>query len=222
MIEIGKLNIILIGVIGVIVVGLISTGAKDEDQANGDAPAEQATPKSVVEVKPAVPQQSAVSATVPVTTHLKTEAAEVAKKPKKNEAFAPVTTSEASLPEKAASSLPSGPVGSDQALQNNTSRNIIVFNIWSVSELRLRGAYTKIMNDSSVPQAQSDARKKDYLNFVNRRARLCGELDNTFTSNINTVEKLNFHERDIGILKCHTSENIAELDRLMLAHGFDS
>lgn len=220
-IEIGKLNIFLIALIGMIVIVLISRVLKEEGSATVYSQSVQVEPEPAPVAM--VPQSQALpEATVAQVTPPKTESKVIGKKPKKTEVPAPLMASETALPvqmDRAAQPVQAEAV---PALQNDSSRNIIVFNIWSVSELRLRGAYTKLMNDSSIPQAQADATKKDYLNFVNRRTRKCGELDNRFASNINTVEKLSFHERDVGILKCHTSENIAELDRLMLSHGFNS
>lgn len=95
-----------------------------------------------------------------------------------------------------------------------SSKNILAFNLWSISELRLRSAYTAAMNDSSLAPAELQLRKKEYLHFVNKRASKCGELNPKFESNINTLEKLTFTNRDVDILECHNAENIIELDRL--------
>lgn len=102
----------------------------------------------------------------------------------------------------------------DHPEQKEPSRSILVFNIWSVSELRLRSTFTTLINDGSAPAAIIETRKKEYLNFVNKRTRKCGELHNKFASNINTVEKLILKDKDVDILECHTSENITELNRL--------
>ncbi len=220
-IEIGKINIILIGLIGLIVIGLISKVSKEEGRATVYSQSVQIQPESTSEGMAEQPQETPETS-VEQASPPKTESKVINKQRKKSEVPAPLPANETVLPVPVAPTVQSVQAEPEPTPQNDASRNIIVFNIWSVSELRLRGAYTKLMNDSAIPQVQADARKKDYLNFVNRRTRKCGELDNRFASNINTVEKLSFHERDVGILKCHTSENITELDRLILSHGFDS
>lgn len=93
-------------------------------------------------------------------------------------------------------------------------RKQLVFNIWSVSELRLRTAYASYLNDSSIPAAELETRKRDYLNVVSQRSKKCGELDNKFLSNINTYEKLTMQKHDIDVLQCHATENNVVLDKL--------
>lgn len=103
---------------------------------------------------------------------------------------------------------------------NDPSKNLIAFNLWSVAELRLRAAYTKLMNDSARTPAQRQQSQKEYLDLVNRRTKKCGQLDDKFASNINTIEKLTFNEKNVKTLDCHASENINELLRLY-ASGVD-
>jgi hypothetical protein len=110
----------------------------------------------------------------------------------------------------------------DALNRKETSKSIVVFNIWSLSELRLRSAYTKYMNDGSMSAIQAQMRRKEYLTFVNRRTSKCGELDDKFASNINTMEKLTFTDRNVKILECHASENIGELERLSTLGMHDS
>lgn len=102
----------------------------------------------------------------------------------------------------------------EQSPTNDPSKNLIAFNLWSVSELRLRAIYTKLMNDSAKTPAQRQETQKEYLDLVNKRAKKCGQLEDKFASNINTVEKLTFNERNVKTLDCHASENINELLRL--------
>lgn len=97
---------------------------------------------------------------------------------------------------------------------NDPSKNLIAFNLWSVAELRLRAAYTKLMNDSARTPAQRQEAQKEYLDLVNRRTKKCGQLDDKFASNINSIEKLTFNEKNVKTLDCHASENINELLRL--------
>lgn len=221
MIEIGKINMLLMGLIGVIVIGLIAKVVKEEGATDDYRQPVQMQPESSPQATAAPPQALADTPVAQVLTPT-SEVKPSSQPRKKTKESVPLIANVPVPPVQAAPPLQPVQAAPEQPLQSDASRNIIVFNIWSVSELRLRGGYTKLMNDSSVPQVQADARKKDYLNFVNRRTRKCGELDNRFTSNINTVEKLSFHERDVAILKCHTSENITELDRLILSHGLDS
>lgn len=101
----------------------------------------------------------------------------------------------------------------ESSFQHATTK-ILMFNIWSVSELRLRRAYSTYMNDSNVSSMQLEARKKEYLSFAAARTRKCGELDNKFTSNINTVEKISFDKGDVALLECHSQVNNAELEKL--------
>lgn len=221
MIEIGKINILLIGLIGVIAIGLIAKVVKEEGSTDDYRQPVQMQPESAPQAT-AAPLKALSDTPVAQVLTPKPEVKPSSQQRKKTKESVPFIANTPAPAVQAAPPLQPVQAAPEQPSQNDASRNVIVFNIWSVSELRLRGAYTKLMNDSSVAQVQADARKKDYLNFVNRRTRKCGELDNRFTSNINTVEKLSFHERDVGILKCHTSENITELDRLILSHGLDS
>lgn len=221
-IEIGKINLILIGLIVVILFTLIT---KEEPTAafSHAAPRLQSqivqaeAPGADIEAPEALPESNVPEVETPVPPKVISKTSN--KQPKKVEV---------------SSGLDSGPVvsvrtgpastGQDKAGHVNTSAesvspenastNMLVFNIWSVSELRLRSAYTTFMNDSALSPSQIEARKKDYLNFVLQRARKCGELDNKFASNINTAEKLSFNKREVDILECHATENNIELDKL--------
>lgn len=90
----------------------------------------------------------------------------------------------------------------------------ITFSLWSVSELRLRRAYTNLLNNGS---ASAEARKKEYLHFVSSRAKKCGELNPEFEKNINAIEKIKFKDNDSKVLECHASENTSEYNRLNIA-----
>lgn len=96
----------------------------------------------------------------------------------------------------------------------NVSTNQITFSLWSVSELRLRRAYTNLLNDGSI---HSELNKKDYLHFVSNRAKKCGELDPAFEKNINSIESIKFKANDSKILECYASENTSEYNRLNIA-----
>lgn len=101
--------------------------------------------------------------------------------------------------------------------ESNVTSDTVAFSLWSISELRLRNAYTKVMNDGS---AGIELRKKEYLQYVNSRNKKCGELHAQFAKNINSVEKLTFKEGDLAALECHSTENTSELNRLKLM-GYD-
>lgn len=96
----------------------------------------------------------------------------------------------------------------------NISTNQITFSLWSVSELRLRRAYTNLLNNGSV---SAESNRKEYLHFVSERARKCGELDPRFEKNINSIESIQFKANDSRILECHASENTSEYNRLNIA-----
>jgi predicted nucleic acid-binding Zn-ribbon protein len=96
----------------------------------------------------------------------------------------------------------------------NVSTNQITFSLWSVSELRLRRAYTNLLNDGSI---HSELNKKDYLHFVSNRAKKCGELDPAFEKNINAIESIKFKANDAKVLECYASENTSEYNRLNIA-----
>jgi hypothetical protein len=226
-IEIGKVNLILIGLILVILFTLISKEEADSNFANHNAHIQT---QALTDIAPEAKAEAPVANELPES---------------------PASTAAASAPEKVATkqsskkhnkaepevapALDSGPVVQVQTHQvqgaqaqaviepspKDASTKMLVFNIWSVSELRLRSAYTTFMNDGGIPVAQLEARKKEYLSFVAQRARKCGELDNKFTSNINTAEKLSFNKGDVEILECYASENNTELDKLNLltSHG---
>lgn len=108
--------------------------------------------------------------------------------------------------------VPVQPVPVEELLpKSNISKNEIAFSLWSNSELRLRRTYTNLMNDGSL---QSELRKKEYLLFVDSKARKCGPLDPQFEMNINDIDKIKFKEEDANILECHGGENTKEYSRL--------
>ncbi len=96
----------------------------------------------------------------------------------------------------------------------NVSTSQITFSLWSVSELRLRRAYTNLLNNGS---ATAEANKKEYLHFVSSRAKKCGELNPEFEKNINSIEKIKFKDGDSKVLECHASENTSEYNKLNIA-----
>lgn len=220
-IEIGKINLILIGLIVVILFALI---AKEEPTSAFSHPTPRlqtqimpaAAPETEVETPDAPPESPAPEVASPVLAKVTPKTGD--KPSRKPDVTPPLDsgpvvnvhiTQAPSVHDKATVE----PVSSEDA-----STKMLVFNIWSVSELRLRSAYTTFMNDSALSPSQIEARKKDYLSFVTQRSRKCGELDNKFTSNINTAERLSFSKRDVDILECHAAENNMELDKLN-AHG---
>lgn len=225
-IAIGKINLILIGLIVVILFTLI---AKEEPTAafSHATPRLQSqivqaeAPEADIEAPGALPESNVPEVETPVLPKVTSKTSD--KQPKKVE-VSPVVDSGPVV------SVRTGPastgqdkpghanISSESVSPENASTNMLVFNIWSVSELRLRSAYTTFMNDSALSPSQIEARKKDYLSFVVQRSRKCGELDNKFASNINTAEKLSFNKRDVDILECHATENNIELDKLS-AHG---
>ena len=224
-ITIGKINLILIGLIVVILFALI---AKEEPTPSFS----HSAPRLQSQIMPAA---------APETEMASTEALQEPAPEVDTPVLVKVTPKTSDKPSKKVETAPavdSGPVVSVHISQapnaqdktghaktslepvsaEDASTNMLVFNIWSVSELRLRSAYTTFMNDSALSPAQIEARKKGYLSFVAQRSRKCGELDNKFTSNINTAEKLSFNKGDVDILECHATENNIELDKLN-AHG---
>lgn len=226
--DIGKVNLILIGLLVVILLGLLS-----KEESNSSFSHQTVRAQTQVDVQTAPMPPVALAATVVDHDEIKQETTEASMpeavtpavtateaKPARKKAKAKVTAEqvlEGRSPVVEHSTSPVQPVVEELAPKNPPTK-IIVFNIWSVSELRLRSAYASFMNDSDVPAPQLESRKKDYLNFVSRRTRKCGELDNKFASNINSVEKLNFGKGDVEILECHAAENNVELDKLS-AHG---
>ncbi|MGQ2964812.1 hypothetical protein [Methylophilus sp.] len=225
--EIGKLNIVLIGLIIVILITLITK----EDVTSSPLASQAVRVQTVTtpEIAALEPQQAAPEPAAqpePAKTESKTPA-----KPRKKPEAASVVVEHSRSAElvagSPASNAESGPENNprqetEHPLQKEPSRNILVFNIWSLSELRLRGTFTRLINDGSAPPAIVDARKKEYLMFVNKRTHKCGELHNKFASNINTVEKLNFKDKDVEVLECHTAENISELNKLNDSAPYDS
>lgn len=229
--DIGKVNLILIGLLVVILLGLLS-----KEESNSSFSHQTVRAQTQVDVQTVPMPAVAEAATVVDHDEIKQETTEAnhesmpeaitpavtatEAKPSRKKAKAKVTAEqvlEGRSPVVERSTTPLPPVIEDTPAKNPPTK-MIVFNIWSVSELRLRSAYATFMNDSDVPAPQLESRKKDYLNFVSRRTRKCGELDNKFASNINSVEKLNFGKGDVEILECHAAENNVELDKLS-AHG---
>lgn len=221
-VDIGKVNVILIGLIVLILVGLLS---KEDSNAGFSSQAMRIQTQVVSEAGPAeteraAEEMSASAAQVDANTaSAQGAAAKPGAKPEIKPGNKKSKKTEAAEPEPAYA--PVVEMHASQALpvvepvqQKETSRKMLVFNIWSVSELRLRSAYTTLMNDSSIPALQLEARKKDYLNFVAKRTHKCGELDNKFASNINSVEKLSFSKGDVETLECHAAENNTELDKI--------
>ncbi|MGP1718048.1 MAG: hypothetical protein ACTS9Y_12785 [Methylophilus sp.] len=223
--EIGKLNIVLIGLIFVILIALIS---KEEASplANQAVRVQTVTTPEIAVLDPQDTMPEATAQIDPPKSEFKAPS----KPHKKHETTAPVVEhlKQAELvagnPATNAEPAPdnSPRQDTDRPLQKEPSKNILVFNIWSLSELRLRSTFTKLINDGSAPPAIVDSRKREYLNFVNKRTHKCGELHNKFASNINTVEKLNFKDKDVEVLECHTSENITELNKLNDSAPYDS
>lgn len=221
-VKIGNLNFILLGLIVLIVLGLL---LKEPQSSKVDIPVktQAASPPQSVAVRTEnaevdIPDEQ------PTAPHEQSNPVQAATKKthkaaKKEQIHQ--TMAEASAPQ-AGSEVQSTSVEPISEAPKESQKDMIVFNIWSVSELRLRAAYIKLMNDGSVGASQTDSRKKEYLNFVAGRTRKCGELDTKFASNINSVEKLTFHKAEIAILECHTAENIIELNRLNKLNGAES
>lgn len=223
MVEIGKVNIILIGLIVVILFALISkeeTGSRFSNQT-ARIPNQivvDAAPEAKAEL-PAVselPENASPSVVLPAPekaavkpSDKKHKQVDVAVPARDSGPVVQVHTTEVQTAQSSSVVEPAPP--------KDATTKILVFNIWSVSELRLRSAYTTLMNDSGVPAVQLESRKKEYLGFVAQRARKCGELDNKFTSNINTAEKLSFNKGDVDVLECYAAENNTELDKLSLS-----
>lgn len=97
------------------------------------------------------------------------------------------------------------------------NNDTVAFSLWSISELRLRNVYTKLMNDGS---SGAELRKREYLQYVNSRNKKCGELNSQYAKNINAMDKVTFKEGDLAVLECHSAENTSELNRLKLM-GYD-
>ena len=221
--DIGKVNMILIGLLVVILFGLLT---KEEGSASFSNQATRAQTQMVAEATP-----SAAVETAAVAEEERAVAYEAPREPSKPEPKVAPKKAKKMIVAEQAPAAGHAPVVEhtvtplqtviDESAQKNPSTKILVFNIWSVSELRLRSTYATFMNDSDVPAPQLESRKKDYLSFVTRRTRKCGELDNKFASNINSVEKLSFSKGDVETLECHAAENNAELDKLntLTAHG---
>ena len=221
---IGKINLILIGLIVVILFGLISK--EDSSPALATAPMRIQSQGEATESAPASSAPTVVAEAPPAVT----EPAQTVAPPSKPEHKPVKRSKKPGAPEEtwtgtaAAPASGTTPVTETQPHASSSSaevgvskeaaRKMIVFNIWSVSELRLRTAYARYLNDSAVPATQLDIRKKEYLNFVSHRSKHCGELDNKFPSNINTVEKLTITKSEVLILECHAAENNIELDKL--------
>lgn len=220
-IEIGKLNIILIVLIVAILVVLIS---KEIEPNKADDQTTLVQAQAVAEADHTVADDTFKTAEVNQPELQKPQPETSPKKQKRNRVAEPAVGHQSSQEARLVESPSAGSEAlaenhisvaePESASQKELSRSIIVFNLWSVSELRLRSAYTRLMNDSSIAAAQTQLLKKDYLSFVNKRTHKCGELDDKFASNINTIEKLTFTDKNVKTLECHTSENISEMSRL--------
>ncbi|KQT37279.1 MULTISPECIES: hypothetical protein [unclassified Methylophilus] len=219
LVEIGKLNIFLIGVIGVIIFGLIAQEDGSTLLSTQDMRVQTVTTPEIAAIEtPKIDTPSEEQPEAPLP-----ESKPSPKKRKKNETNATVIVTRTQQPESAAGNQVQHTEANTETAANHEAeqptlkepqKNMLVFNIWSVSELRLRSAFTKLINDSSASASILESRKKEYLSFVNKRSHKCGELNSKFASNINTVEKLTFKDKDVEILECHTSENTTELNRL--------
>lgn len=137
--------------------------------------------------------------------------------PEKTEA--PVEPAPVTAPVQPAAEVPIPPKPEPAPVEDlrppvNVSTNQITFSLWSVSELRLRRAYTNLLNNGS---ASAEANKKEYLHFVSSRAKKCGELNPEFEKNINSIDKIKFKDGDSKILECHASENTTEYNKLNIA-----
>lgn len=225
-IQIGKINVLLIGVLIVILLGLIIKGEEREEGSAATLRIQnQVSAVAAPEVSAQVTSEltQAVSETTPAPESEEMPVKKSGKKTdtlahKKNASPEPATEQPASTtvvaPHAHVAANPVPAATSEENLQKDSSKKMIVFNIWSVSELRLRSAYAAYMNDSAVPAVQLEGRKKEYLSFASHRTKKCGELDGKFASNINTVEKLTLVKGDAEVLQCHTIENNLEIDRL--------
>lgn len=211
-IEIGKLNLFLIVLIFIIVAILLSNKDGGAELSSGDMRVQTHTlPQPLMEPETDSPANTHTVATA-ATEPEKPAPAPADKKPKGKQPSG-LAKKAGSAPEQVAETAYTAPE-TEPPSASSQPKNIIVFNLWSVSELRLRKTYARWMNDSSIAKTQIEQIKKDYLSFVNKRAHQCGELDNKFPSNINSVEKLTFTDREVDILECHSSQNIAEMERL--------
>lgn len=229
---IGKINVILIGLIVVILLGLI---AKEDASPSlnestmriqAQVSPEPALPETVKEEsRPDVPATATTEASENEKEHTQTSGthaksrAKVARTHDKTDEVVREERVTTSVMPPAHAHVSDAQSAHDSTASESTSgkepsRKLIVFNIWSVSELRLRTAYAAYLNDSAVPATQLEVRKKEYLNFVSHRTKKCGELDSKFASNINTVEKLTISKSEAEILECHAAENNAQLDKL--------
>ncbi len=213
--EIGKLNIVLIGLIVVILAALIS-----QEEVSTSPLVNQAVRVQTVTTPEiaALDAQDDAAAAVELVAPPKTESKAPSKSRKKVDSTAPAAEYSKSAELVAGNPPTNAEISNRQEperpLQKEPSRNILVFNLWSLSELRLRSTFTKLINDGSAPAGILESRKKEYLIFVNKRTHKCGELNTKFASNINTVEKLTFKDKDVDVLECHTSENTTEINRL--------
>lgn len=225
-IQIGKINVLLIGVLIVILLGLIIKGEEREEVSSASMRLQnQVSAVAALEVGAETAQAMTQVVAEPPPPSAPEQATAKKSSNRMDHSAHKKNATPASSPEQAASSTvvaqhehvvtdASPPAASEASLQKDPSKKMIVFNIWSVSELRLRSAYASYMNDGAVPAAQLDARKKEYLSFASHRTKKCGELDSKFASNINTVEKLTMGKGDADLLQCHTIENNTEIDRL--------
>ncbi|SDK59911.1 hypothetical protein SAMN05192566_1829 [Methylophilus rhizosphaerae] len=216
-IEIGKINLILIALIGVILLTLLS---QDHSRIEEEEPPLRIQTQPAAGIVATTAEETTAPEEAPASAAPAESNVSRQQHQENDEPASPVTEthtrplSPAAKNPRVHRSVVTETHTTQEPVQIDTSRHTIVFSIWSVSELRLRSAYTQVMNDSSMTASQQQLIKKDYLDFVNRRTQKCGELDNKFASNINTVEKLTFDEKSLRTLECHSSENVSELERL--------
>lgn len=216
LVEIGKLNIFLIGVIGVIIFGLIIQEDGSTLLSTQNMRVQTVTTPEIAAIE--MPKQDTPEEKPPEPPL--SESKPSPKKLKKSETNANVIVTRTRQTESDSDHSVQHTAANTETTANHETevkepqKSLLVFNMWSVSELRLRSAFTKLVNDSSAPASILESRKKEYLSFVNKRTHKCGELNSKFASNINTVEKLTFKDRDVEILECHTSENTTEINRL--------
>lgn len=218
-IQIGKLNTLLFALILVILITLIFKDDPGEQFANDSVTRQtevlidgvpEVSAEVLTESEPTVHEHSSA-------TKSEAEPETVSNKPHKQHSKQAAPSVEDAQPVEHVPSMPANPAHDQLDVEDShqhATTKILMFNIWSISELRLRRAYSNYMNDSNVSALQLEARKKEYLAFVAVRTRKCGELDNKFTSNINSVEKISFVKGDVALLECHSQANNAELEKL--------
>lgn len=210
---IGKVNLLLVGLIGVILMSLVSNEIVSPREPVLAPVRAMVVAAPTPPVAPVAPQALQEDVPVAAENEHRTAPAKAVRTVPAGKKHPPVKEA---LSEAEATVTP---VEAEALVQKDAAKNSMAFNLWSVSELRLRSRFTQLMNNGAVAPAEVEARKKEYLSFVTRRTRKCGELDTRFIGHINTPEKLVFHKGDADMLECHTAENIIELARVNGAVG---